>query len=374
MTNNKKILVAAKKFGTPIYVYDRATIVKKCYELKSAFPEANFFYACKANTNPEIIKLIYKQGYGIETVSPGEIAIARKAGVPVSKIAFTCSNIDENELVSVAKQGIKMHLDSLRQVKIYGRNFPGKEISVRLNLHVGGGHHSHVITGGPESKFGIDISHINELKRLANKYKMRITGLQQHIGSNVLDTGTFLKGVKAMLKTALSFPDLKHLDFGGGFGVPYSPENKALDIKKLATQVKKELAAFNKIYGREVEVSFEPGRYLVAESGFLLAKVTDIKKHPSQTFVGINTGMNHLIRPAMYGSYHEILNISDLSGKKEKITLSGNICESGDVFAKNRLISRPRVGDILAITNTGAYGYAMSSNYNSRPRPKELFI
>ncbi len=371
---NSELVKIAQKLETPVYIYNANIIKKRCKELKENLKGINLYYACKANSNSEIIKIVYKEGFGIETVSPGEIATARKAGVPISRITFTCGSIDKNEIISVAKQGIRIHLDSLNQVEIFGKHFKGGEISVRLNLMVGAGHHSHVITGGPDSKFGIDISQIKELKKLAHKYNLHITGLHQHIGSNVLYTSTFLKGVKAMFDTAILFPELNHLDFGGGFGVPYRPEEKSFDIKKFAVDMKKRIENFNKKYGKKIKISFEPGRYLVAESGSLLVKLTDIKRNPTKTFVGVNSGMNHLIRPAIYDSYHEIINISNPSGKKIKVTIAGNICESGDVFAQDRMITKPKIGDILEIKNTGAYGYAMSSEYNSRPKPKEYLV
>ena len=376
MEKKRRLLLKATgiKLGTPVYIYDSKIIKEKCRELKKNLPGVNLYYACKANTNPEIIKLIYNEGFGIETVSPGEIKIAHKAGIPISKITFTCGSIDEKELVSVVKQGIRVHLDSLHQVEIFGQNFPGKEISVRLNLNIGAGYHSHVITEGPDSKFGIDISQIKQLKRLAEKYKLRITGLHQHIGSNILSVPIFLRAIDALFKTALLFPDLKHVDFGGGFGIPYKPKERRLDIKILGIKIKKTILNFIQKYGRKIKFSFEPGRYLVAEAGYLLVKVTDIKKNPTKTFVGVDSGLNHLIRPAMYGSYHEILNTSNAGSKKEKVTIAGNICESGDVFAKNRMIAKPKIGDILAIKNVGAYGYVMSSEYNSRPKPEEFMI
>ncbi|HEY4503236.1 MAG TPA: diaminopimelate decarboxylase [Candidatus Paceibacterota bacterium] len=363
-----------KETGTPIYLYDSLIIQSKCRELSKNLPGMNLYYACKANTNPEIIKIIYKEGFGIETVSPGEIRIAKKADVPVSKIIFTCSNISEQELTSVIKQGIKVHLDSLQQVLVVGKNFPGTEISVRLNQGIGAGHHSHVITGGPDSKFGIDISQIKDLKKIAQKYNLKITGLHQHIGSNVLDALILSKAMKKLLTTALLFPELKYLDFGGGFGIAYNKADKNLDVKKFGIEVKKIISDFSKKLGRKLEISFEPGRYPVAEAGSLLVEVTDIKKNPSKKFIGVNSGFNHLIRPAIYDSYHEIENVSNPKGKKEKVTIAGNVCESGDVFAKNRLIAKVKIGDILVIKNTGAYGYAMSSEYNSRPRPKELLL
>ncbi|HEY4494247.1 MAG TPA: diaminopimelate decarboxylase [Candidatus Paceibacterota bacterium] len=360
-----------EKLQTPAYFYDGKVINTKCRELKKNFPGVKLYYACKANDNKEIIKLIARQGFGVETVSPGEISLARRAGVPYSRMTFTCGSINERELTAVIKKGIRVHLDSLHQVEIIGKNFPNSEISIRLNQGIGAGHHSHVITGGPDSKFGIDISHIPKLKGLVKKYNLKITGLHQHIGSNVPDAFTLVLAMKTLFKTALSFPDLKHLDFGGGLGVAYHPSDKKLNIKDFAKSAHKLKKVFIKKYGRNIEMSFEPGRYLVAEAGTLLVKVTDIKENPKKTFVGVNSGFNHLIRPALYGSYHEIINLNNRKGKKEKLTIVGNICESGDFFAKDRLMVKPKIGDTLAIKNAGAYGYVMSSDYNSRPKPKE---
>lgn len=374
MLENNKLLKIAKKLGTPIYVYDGEAIQKTCRELKRNLPGVNLYYACKANTNVDIVRMIYKEGYGIEAVSPGEIAIAQKAGVPISKITFTCGNITEKELVSVAKLGIRIYLDSLHQVEVYGRHFPGKEITVRLNQGIGSGPHSHLITGGPDSKFGIDISQIKELKKVANKYGLRIVGLHQHIGTSILDASILLRAMKVLLNTAILFPDIKHLDFGGGLGVPYKPKEGKLDIIRFGKDVRKLIADFIKKYGSSIVVSFEPGRYLVAEAGNLLVEVNDIKNNPSKTFIGVNSGFNHLIRPTMYDSYHEIKNISSKSKKVKKVTIAGNVCESGDVFAKNRKIVKPSIGDILVIKNAGAYGYSMSSEYNSRPQPKEYLV
>lgn len=363
-----------QEFGSPLYVYDARVVRSRCNELQSLFPDFRLYFACKANTNPLLVKLIHEQGFRIETVSPGEIAVARGAGVPIKDLTFTCGNIPEKELLEVVNMGVRTHLDSLTQVEQLGKHFPGRKISVRLNLGVGAGHHSHVITGGPESKFGIDISHLKTLKSLAKKYNLHIAGLHQHIGSNILDVPTFLKAMDVLFKAALEFPALEHIDFGGGIGVPYSPGAKRLDLKKLGAEVHKRVTVFTKKYGRSPEMSFEPGRFLVAESGTLYTTVVDVKKNPKKTFVGIDSGMGHLVRPAMYGSYHQIDNVSRPKAKMTKVTIAGMYCESGDVFAKDRPLAMPALGDILAVRNAGAYGYVMSSDYNLRPRPKEVLV
>jgi len=363
-----------KDFGSPLYAYDEDDIRTRCRELQESFPGMDLYYACKANTNPEIIKIIFGERFGVETVSPGEISVAEKAGVPVRRMTFTCGSIDEQELVSIARKRIRIHLDSLHQVEVFGRHFPGKEISVRLNQGIGAGHHAHVITGGPDSKFGIDVSHIARLKKLARKHRLRITGLHQHIGSNILDASIFLKAMAALFSTAFHFPHLENLDFGGGFGVPYGPGERALNLGILGKKVQAIASDFAERYGRPVAMSFEPGRYLVARAGYLIVKVNDIKRNPEKTFVGVNSGFNHLIRPAMYGSYHEIVNATHPERAREQATIAGNMCESGDVFARDRRFPMPRLGDILVIKNAGAYGYTMSSDYNLRPRPREILI
>ncbi|OGG38819.1 diaminopimelate decarboxylase [Candidatus Jorgensenbacteria bacterium GWA1_49_17] len=381
MSKNRKLansgispLQLTEKFGSPLYVYDGDLIGRRCRELKPSFSGLVLYYASKANENPEIVRLIAKAGFGIETVSPEEIRVARRVGVPVSKITFTCSSIDEDELVWIVKQRVRVHLDSLTQVEMFGRNFPGRDISVRLNQGIGAGHHAHVITGGSDSKFGIDISHLSELRELAKKYGLRVIGLHQHIGSNILEIPIFIKAMEKLCDRALRFPDLKHLDFGGGFGVPYKPSEKKLNLKKLGGKVKAVLRRFEKRYGKQVEFSFEPGRYLVAEVGSLLVRVNDIKRNPTRTFIGVNSGMNHLIRPALYGSYHEVLNATHPRNRSEKVTIAGNMCESGDLLAKNRFLPSPEIGDILVVKNAGAYGYSMSSHYNLRPRPAEILV
>lgn len=363
-----------RRFGSPLYIYEAEVIRARCSELKKAFPAMRLYYACKANTNPEIIRLIVREGFDIEAVSPLEIAAARNVGVPVSRVAFTCGNISEKELTGVVQQGIRVHLDSLTQVEHVGKNFPGTDISVRLNQGIGAGHHAHVITGGPDSKFGIDIAHLRELKALAKKYSLRITGLHQHIGSNILDASVFLRAMDALFDTAFQFPDLKHLDFGGGFGVPYGSDEKRLSIGIIGQEVRARATKFIRRYGKHVEMSFEPGRYLVAEAGLLVVTVNDIKQNPTKTFIGVDSGMGHLIRPAMYGSYHEIVNATHPGNPKRKVTIAGFYCESGDVLAKDRLLPMPRLGDVLVIRNAGAYGFSMSSNYNMRERPAEVLV
>ncbi len=366
----------ARKFGTPLYIYEAETI-KRQYALLSSntrYPKLDIHYACKANSNFAVLKLLRSLGSKIETVSRGEIMAALKAGFKREDIIYTSTSVSKEEMAFVVKNKIRVNLDSLAQIELYGRMNPEAKIGLRINQGIGAGHHSHVITGGEMSKFGIPLKHIPQAKSLAKKYKLKIVCLHQHIGSNVLNKNILLRAADKLFETALNFPDLESLDFGGGFGVPYLPREKNLDIKSFGAEIPKSMERFCKKYGRELKMMIEPGRFLVAESGVLLTSVTEIKKNPKRTFVGVDTGFNHLIRPVLYGSYHEILNASKIKGRKIKADIVGNICESGDVFGRDRMITPPHAGDILAIKNAGAYGYAMASHFNLRALPKEVLI
>ena len=365
-----------RKFGTPIYVYNFKTIRERYLDLVENifYPKLRIHYAMKANSNIEILKLLRRLGAKVETVSGGEILLALKSGFRTKDILYTSTSVSKAEIVFVVKNKIQINLDSLSQIELYGKLNPGAKVGLRINQGIGAGHHDHVITGGDMSKFGIPLPHLAQAKKLAEKYQLKITSLHQHIGSNVLDKKILLKAFEKLLETAGEFPDLESLDFGGGFGVPYLPEEKSFDFKIFGAEITKKMSNFCKKYGRELTMILEPGRFLVAESGILLATVTEIKNNPKRNFVGIDTGFNHLIRPILYGSYHEILNASRVKGEKIKADIVGNICEAGDVFGRSRIIVKPKIGDILAIKNVGAYGYAMASHYNNRSLPREILV
>ncbi len=365
-----------RTYGSPLYVYEEEILKNRVHDLVSniSCKRLRIHYACKANSNPEILKTLKKAGCKIETVSPGEVELALKVGFKPSEILFTCGNLAEAELRFLVEKKIMINVDSLGQLEKIGELAAGSRVSIRVNQGIGAGHHSHVITGGPESKFGIWHTYLRQAQAIAEKFELKIVGVHQHIGSGILDESMFLKAMKALLKSARSFKDLEFVDFGGGFGVPYRPEEKPLDMKSLGQKIAALFADFCEHYGKKLDLVFEPGRYLICEAGTLLATVTDIKRNPARTFVGVDSGLNQLIRPAMYGAYHEIQNASQMKGATETVTVVGNICESGDVFAKDRNIVKFKEGDILAIRNAGAYGFSMSSNYNSRTRPMEIMV
>lgn len=366
----------AQEYGTPLYVYEEDTIRTRYAELVESIPyeKLRIHYACKANANVEILRLLRTLGANVETVSKGEILLAFKAGFAPSQILYTCSNITAEELQFVLQSGIMINLDSLTQLRRCGEFMPGSSVSIRTNQGIGAGHHAHVITGGPESKFGIDVAQLEEAKTIAERYHLTIMGVHQHIGSNILDEAILIEAMRALLVTAAKLPHLEFVDFGGGLGIPYRPDDRRLNIRLFGERASALFADFCHRYGKELTMVLEPGRYLVAEAGTLLATVTDVKRPPHRTFVGIDSGFNHLIRPAMYGAYHPIVNASRVQGKEEVVTVAGNLCETGDMFAKDRKLTVCEEGDVLAILNAGAYGFAMSSNYNARPRPAEVLV
>lgn len=365
-----------RKHGTPLYVY-RKGIVERQYRslLRTiSFPHTKIYYACKANANPEILKLLKQLGSSIECVSRGEIERAIKVGFPRERISYTCSYISKEELGWVMKKVGSVHLDSLQQLQWWGEMNPGSPVSLRVNRGFGAGATSHIITGGPESKFGIYYTDLPKAQRIARHFNLKIIGLEQHIGSSILNPSAFIRAMNLLFQSAKGFPDLQFLDFGGGFGIPYRPETKPLDVQQLGKKMGESFRRFCKNYGRELELRIEPGRFIVAEAGALITTVVDRKETPNHKFVGVNSGFSHLIRPAFYDSYHHIFNLSNPNGKKECVTVVGNLCESSDVFAKKRDIPKARLGDILLFADAGAYGYSMASDYNLRPKPKEITL
>jgi diaminopimelate decarboxylase len=371
-----------EEFGSPLYVYEEKTLRARARELLGAvtYPKREIKYACKANTNLEIMKIFREEGMSIDAVSPGEVYAALKAGFDPDQILFTTNNATREEIDYGIERGVKINVDSLSQLRFVGERYPGSKVCVRINPNVGGGHHDHVITGGPESKFGIDYTQVDRIKELSRTYGLSIVGMHQHIGSGILQPEKFIEAMNVLLETAGKFDDLTFIDFGGGIGVPYREEERRINVKVLGQKISEEFESFCRSYGRELTLILEPGRYLVAESGFLLATVTSIKEGQHHRFVGVNSGFNHLVRPAMYGSYHPILNADAVDGSRIPQTIAGNLCESGDTFTRNEegIVDRDlppfSEGAVVAILNAGAYGFSMASLYNTRPRPAEVLV
>lgn len=367
----------AEEFGTPVFVYEEEKIRNQFQNLKKgiSYQPKKILYATKANSNPCLLEILKKEGVGVDAVSVGEIALSLKVGFLPKDILFTGNNITDEEMDFAIEKGVLLNIDSLSRLEKFGKKYSGQKICLRINPDLGAGHHNHCITGGPKSKFGIWYSEVEKIKKIAKNYQLKIIGVHQHIGSQILESNKFLMAMKVLLKVALSFPNLEFIDFGGGFGVPYHPKEKPIDIKKLGKKISQCFSNFCREYGKKLTLIIEPGRYLVAEAGYLLVRVNTSKRNPNgRIFVGVDSGFNHLIRPVMYDSYHQIINISNPKGKLEKVNIVGNLCESGDQFAKERKINQVREGDLLVILTAGAYGFSMASWYNLRPRPAEVLV
>ena len=370
------------EFGSPLYVYNGQTFRDRFNSLANAFdyPKIRIYYACKSNTNINVLKIFKELGSNVDTVSPGEIFIALKAGFKPEDLLFTPNNPSSEEIKYAIDRNIMVTVGSLSTMEKYARIGGSGDICIRVNPNIGFGHHGHCITGGPKSKFGIYFDQMDRARDLASKLGLNIKGIHAHIGSGILEVDQFIEAMDMVLKTAGTMGDLDFVDFGGGIGVPYKPEEKPFDLDNFGKKASDFMRDFSGKYGRGLEFCFEPGKYLTAEAGYLLIKVTNRKETPLYKFVGTDSGFNHLIRPILYGSYHNIINCSNPDGKAEEVVVAGNICESGDVFTvgpdgpEPRKIPEAKIGDILAITHAGSYGFTMASNYNSRPRPAEVLI
>lgn len=369
------LLRLAATHGTPLYVYDGEELARRGRALLEAFQPlgARLFYAAKANGHPEILRRVHALGFGIDAVSEGEVRMALHAGVPPAEISFNGNNVSGEEMAAVHELGVEVIVDSVAQLDRFGRLFPGARVGLRYNPPEGEGHHAHVITGGPDSKFGIGRDELDLARRHAAEHGLRIVGLQQHVGSGILEPEPLTLAADRLLEVAGDFPDLDWLDFGGGFGIPYRPEDRPLDLGAVARDFAPRIDAFRAARGRpDLEVRFEPGRAVVGTCGTLLTRVTAVKARGAERVLGTDTGFNHLLRPALYGSFHRITNLSRPDAPSTPSRVAGNVCESGDLFARERELPRAEEGDLLAIHDVGAYGMAMASSYNLRGRPAEV--
>lgn len=366
----------AKEFGTPVYVYHAEKIKEQYDRLLNAFKgtDTRFFYAAKALTNINILKYIKKIGSGIDCSSINEVQLALKAGFPKQDILYTSNNIHFSEIEKAVDLGISINIDSLSNLEKFGKKYGhGYPVGIRIRPNIMAGGNLKISTGHDRSKFGIPIEQTAEVKAVISQYNLHIRTLHIHTGSEIKDVEVFAKGIEVLLEIALDFPELEVVDLGGGFKVPYEPGEEETDMEKLGKKVKEEFGAFEKKHGRHFQVWFEPGKFLVSECGHFVCKVNVIKPSGNVIFAGLDTGLNHLIRPMFYGSYHVIDNISNNSGVKKKYSVVGNICET-DTFAEDRMISEIREEDLLVFRNAGAYCFEMSSNYNSRFRPAEVLV
>ena len=369
-----------QEFGSPLYVYEAEVLRERFRAFQAAFPEkVHLHYAMKANSNPTLLGLLQQEGAWIDAVSPLEVRLALDAGFAPERILFTGNNSAPDELDFCIALGVSVNLGSLESLRRFGERHPGTEISVRVNPGMGAGHHAHCITGGPASKFGIYHDRLDSALELAAKNRIRIIGVHSHIGTGIYAPEPMLAAMELVLQASQGFPDLRFINFGGGFDIPYRPDQTPLDLPALGRQMQERFSAFCKDYGRPLTMKLEPGRFLVGPGGTLLVTVTNFTDTPDYRFVGVDSGFNHLVRPTMYGAYHRVLNASRTEGQEQEVVVVGNICESGDIFTRSeegmtRKIPEVRVGDCLALCDAGAYGMSMSSQYNTRPRPAEVLV
>jgi len=372
--SHEQLIDAANKYGSPLYIYEAEKIAEQYNKLTTAFSgtKAKFFYACKALTNINILKYMEKLGANIDCVSINEVQIAIKAGFSPDRIMFTPNSVDFEEIEAGKNLGVHVNIDSIPMLEAFGHKYGDSyPICIRLNPHIMAGGNYKISTGHIDSKFGISIHQLRHVERVVESTKLNVTGLHMHTGSEIKDINVFIQGLDVMLDIAKRFPNLQFIDLGSGFKVPYKDEDMATDVNELGARVSKIFNDYEKEIGKSMEVWFEPGKYLVSESGYFVVKANVIKTTTATVFVGVNSGFNHLIRPMFYDAYHYIQNISNPQGPERIYTVVGNICET-DTFAWDRKLNEVQENDLLAFSNAGAYGFEMSSNFNSRLKPAEV--
>ena len=371
---NKTLLNIANEYGSPIYVYDAHKIEDQYNRLISAFSKVKQLkvnYAVKALSNVSVLKFINSLGAGLDTVSIQEVQLGLAAGCKPEDIIYTPNGVSYEEIEEVAKLGVQINIDNLSILELFGTQHPNIPVCIRINPHVMAGGNTNISVGHIDSKFGISIHQIPHILRIVENTGMHINGIHMHTGSDILDIDVFLYASEILFDTAKQFKELEFIDFGSGFKVPYKEGDIETNIEEFGEKLTKRFKTFCKNYGREITLAFEPGKFLVSESGFFLAKVNAIKQTTSTVFAQIDTGFNHLIRPMLYGSQHEIYNLSNPNGRQRFYSVVGYICET-DTFANNRRINEISQGDVIAFRNAGAYCFTMASNYNSRLRPAEV--
>lgn len=371
----------AEKYGTPLYVTNERILRQRCRDLKNLVTYPNFVvdYSAKANCGLAFLQVVRSEGLEVDAMSPGEIYIEKKAGFGADQIFYICNNVSAEEMEYAVKEGVVISVDSLSQLEQFGQIAPGHEVAVRFNPGVGAGHHEKVVTAGKKTKFGIEPKYIPQVKELLEKYDLKLIGINQHIGSLFMTGEAFVASIAALFEIAKQFKGLRFVDMGGGFGIPYKKEfdEAPLDLKELGQTIDKALYKFAEEYGEQITLRIEPGRYISAESNVILSTVHSVKHNHEKKFVGCDCGFNVLQRPIMYDSYHGVevyRGTEEPSERTETVTIVGNICESGDILAKDRDLPEIKKGDVLGILDAGAYGFTMASNYNNRLRPAEIMI
>lgn len=374
--NTVQLQEIAKEFGTPVYVYDAQIIQRQYNRLKNAFNGKNvkLHYALKALNNVNILRLLKNEGAGLDAVSIEEIYLGLRAGFSPEDIMYTPNCVSYTEIQEALKLGVHLNIDNLSILEKFGIEFgDSKPCCIRLNPHIMAGGNSNISVGHIDSKFGISIHQLRHIERIIKHYNIKVVGLHMHTGSDIIDADVFIRGAELLYEAAAYFPDLEFMDFGSGFKVGYKEGDIVTEIEKIGKKIALSFDKFCKSYGRDLELWFEPGKFIVSEAGKLLVEVNVVKQTTSTVFAGVNSGQNHLIRPMFYNAYHQIDNITNINGEQKLYSIVGYICES-DTLGYDRLLNEVREGDILSISNAGAYGFTMSNNYNARLRPAEVLI
>jgi diaminopimelate decarboxylase len=370
------LISLGKEFGTPLYVYHAEKIKEQYEKLTTAFSRSNtiFFYACKALTNINILKYIRGLGANIDCSSINEVKLAMHAGFPPARILYTSNGIAFDEIEEARSLDVIINIDSLSNLGKFGQKFGHTyPVGIRLRPNIMAGGNLKISTGHDKSKFGIPVDQIDRIIALVQRYNMRISDLHIHTGSEITDVDVFVKGIEVLFDIVPRFGELEFIDLGGGFKVPYKKGDVETDINQLAQKIEEAFADHPNPGGRPLQVWFEPGKFLVSESGYFITRVNVVKETSAATFVSVDSGFNHLIRPMFYDAYHQIENISNPEGTPKRYSVVGNICET-DTFAWDRTINEVREGDYLVFHNAGAYGFEMSSNFNSRFKPAEVLV
>lgn len=370
------VLSICKKYGTPLYLYDTAIMKRQYEKLTQAFQGVNLKinYACKALSNLNVLRYFKSLGAGLDTVSIQEVMLGIKAGFDPNDIIFTPNCVSLEEIKMAVELGVKINIDNISILEQFGHEFGNRvPICIRFNPHIMAGGNAKISTGHIDSKFGISIYQLRHVQRVIASQNIRVSGLHMHTGSDILDVDVFLRGADILLELAQNFNELEYIDFGSGFKVAYKPDDVTTDVALLGQKMTERFKNFCQAYGKELTLMFEPGKFLVSESGYFFAKVNVIKQTTATVFAGVDSGLNHLIRPMFYDSYHHIVNVSNPDATPRIYTVVGYICET-DTFGWDRKINEIREGDILCFYNAGAYGFMMASNYNSRYRPAEVLI
>jgi len=376
LLHSEFLVGVARQFGSPVYVYHSEKIRRQYDKLHKAFSAARvrFFYACKALTNINILRYMHELGCGLDTVSIQEVQLGLKAGFDPRQILFTPNCVALEEIIAAKDLGVRINIDNISILEQFGNLFADScPISIRLNPHIMAGGNYKISTGHVDSKFGISIHQLRHIERVVSSTRLKVNGLHMHTGSEIKDIEVFLKGVEIMFGLAEHFPELDFLDLGSGFKIAYQPGDPETDIHELGSKLSETFNNFSRSYPRPLELWFEPGKYLVSQAGYFIVKANVIKQTTATVFVGVNSGFNHLIRPMFYDAFHLIRNISNPGGTERIYTVVGNICET-DTFGWDRKINEVREGDFLVFYNAGAYGFEMSSNFNSRLRPAEVLV